>query len=74
MLNNGLRGDISRFQDIIRDLSMGVNRSGISWRDAQYAELAERIQSLASASKNVIQAGERCMDAMKRFEDIASGE
>lgn len=74
MLSNGLRDDINRFQDIIRNLAIGVNRSGISWRDARYAELAEKIQSLASSSKDVIQAGERCMDAMKRFEDIASRE
>lgn len=74
MLSNGLRGDLDRFQDIIRNLSMGVNRSGISWRDAQYAELAGEIQSLASSSKDVIQAGERCIDAMRRFDDIASGE
>lgn len=74
MLNNGLLGDINRFENIIRNLSMGVNRSGISWRDAQYAELAEKIQSLASSSKDVIRAGERCMDAMRNFESIASEE
>lgn len=74
MLNNGLRDDLNRFQDIIRNLSMGVNRSGISWRDAQYAELAEQIQMLARSSKEVIQSGERCMEAMRRFQDIASEE
>nr|WP_300775986.1 hypothetical protein [uncultured Acetatifactor sp.] len=72
MSSNELRNDINRFQDIIRNLSMGVNRSGISWRDAQYAELAGKIQSLASSSKDVIQAGERCMEAIRRFNDIAS--
>lgn len=72
MLSNGLQSDIGRFQDIIRNLSMGVNRSDISWRDAQYAELAEKIQSLASSSRGVIQAGERCMDAMRRFEAVVS--
>lgn len=74
MLSNHLGSDISRFQDIIRNLSMGVNRSGISWRDAQYAELAEKIQDLASSSRDVIQAGERCMEAMRRFDAIASEE
>ena len=74
MLNNGLQGDISRFQDIIRNLSIGVNRAGISWRDAQYSELADKIQELASSSKEVIQAGERCVAAMRRFDDIASEE
>ncbi len=74
MLNSGLQGDINRFQDIIRNLSMGVNRSGISWRDAQYAELSEKIQRLARSSKEVMQAGERCMEAMRRFDDIASEE
>lgn len=72
MLSSGLQGGLSRFQDIIRNLSMGVNHSGISWRDAQYAELAEKIQDLASSSKDVILAGERCMDAMRRFDNIAS--
>lgn len=72
MSSNELRNDINRFQDIIRNLSMGVNRSGISWRDAQYAALAGKIQSLASSSKDVIQAGERCMEAIRRFNDIAS--
>lgn len=74
MVSNGLWGDINRFQDIIRNLSMGVNRSGISWKDAQYVELAEKIQSLASSSKDVIRAGERCMDMMRRFDNIASEE
>lgn len=74
MVSNGLLGDINRFQDIIRNLSMGVNRSGISWRDAQYVELSEKIQSLASSSKDVIRAGERCMDMMRRFDNIASEE
>lgn len=67
-----LQNDIHQFQDVIRNLSTGINSCGISWRDAQYEQLAGKISVIASSSKSVIQAGQRCEGAMKRFESIAS--
>lgn len=67
-----LRNDIHRFEDVIRNLSQGVNGCGISWRDAQYAQLAEKISEIAVSSRGVIQAGQSCENALKRFESIAS--
>ena len=67
-----LQNDIHQFEDVIRNLSMGVNSCGISWRDSQYEQLSGKIGTIASSSKNVIQAGQRCESAMKRFESIAA--
>lgn len=67
-----LMDDIRQFEDVIRNLSVGVNSSGMSWRDEQYEQLRNKISAIAASSKNVIQAGQRCESAMKRFENIAS--
>lgn len=67
-----LRYDIRRFEDVIRNLSQGVKGCGISWRDAQYAQLAEKINAIAVSSSGVIQAGQSCENALKQFESIAS--
>lgn len=74
MLTNALQGDIARFEDIVRNLSMGINHSGVAWRDAQYAELAQQIQSLAASSREVVMAGNRCAAAIRQFESIANEE
>lgn len=68
-----LKTNLSEFENAVRSLSMGINNSGISWRDAQYEQLAGIIGTIASSSKGVIQAGERCESAIERFDSIASG-
>lgn len=67
-----LQNDIHQFEDVIKNLSMGVNTCGVSWRDSKYEQLAGKISTIASSSKSVIQAGQRCESAMKRFESITS--
>lgn len=67
-----LKNDMAEFENVIRNLSIGVNDSGISWRDAQYQQLAYKIGVLAASSKGVIQAGQRCKNAMERFDSIVS--
>lgn len=67
-----LQNDIHQFEDVIRNLSIGVNNCGVSWRDSQYEQLAGKISTIAASSKSVIQSGQRCESAMKRFESIAS--
>lgn len=67
-----LQNDIHQFEDVIRNLSIGVNNCGVSWRDSQYEQLTSKISTIASSSKSVIQSGQRCENAIKRFESIAS--
>lgn len=67
-----LQNDIHQFEDVIRNLSMGVNNCGVLWRDSQYEQLAGKISKIATLSKGVIQSGQRCESAIKRFESIAS--
>lgn len=67
-----LQNDIHQFEDVIRNLSMGVNNCGVSWRDPKYKQLTGKISTIATSSKSVIQVGQRCESAMKRFESIAS--
>lgn len=68
---NGLRTDLKEFENVIRNLSIGINSSGVLWSDTQYEQLAEKIGAIASLSKDVIQAGQRCENAIKKFESIA---
>lgn len=67
-----LRNDMKAFENAIRNLSMGINNCGISWRDEQYEQLAGMINNeIAFFSKRVLQAGVNCENAMKKFERIA---
>lgn len=67
-----LQNDIKEFETVIRKLSMGINGSGIAWRDSQYAALEGKVSMLAASSKGVIQAARSCENAMKRFDNIIS--
>jgi len=67
-----LQNDIHQFEDVIKNLSDGVNKCGISWKDSQYEQLSSKINTIAKSSKSVIQSGQRCESAIKRFESIAS--
>lgn len=68
-----LEDDIRDFQNSVRILSQNVNGAGLEWRDSKYAELRESINSIAADSKAVLQASERCLDALKKFETIRLG-
>ena len=69
---NVLDYDMNRFQKSVRDLSDSVNRAGIEWKDAKYADLKNSISSIARDSKTVMQASEHLQFALSRFNEISS--
>lgn len=68
----GLKHDLQDLEVVIRRLSIGINGAGITWKDSQFEKLAGKIGEIASLSKTVIRAGQKCDSAIKRFESIAA--
>jgi len=70
--SNDIRREIASFQDAVKKLSDGINKSGTDWNDSKFKELSGHIRGVANSSKQTIQSGERTCVAIDKFAQIAS--
>lgn len=63
--------DLNFFQASVKRLSGGISRASPLWRDEKFAELSASVAQIASQSREVMLAGERCYSALNRFNAIA---
>lgn len=66
--------ELESFWLSVMQLSASVNRVSPLWKDEKFWELSASIGEIARQSKDVKLAGERCRDAVNRFNAIAGEE
>ena len=67
-----LQKHLGDFQIAVKRLGDTVNKSGIEWKDAQFANLSNSIKGVAASSRQVLVIGGQCTLAIKRFNTIES--
>lgn len=66
-----IKSDLEAFQASVKTLSDGIQQASSLWRDTKFSELSASVSSIAKQSKELIVAGDRCCNAIDRFEAIA---
>lgn len=72
MGTENIRKEMQIFQSSIKNLSAGIGRASSLWKDEKFSELSASIGEVASNSKNVIVAGDRCCSSVDKFNKIAA--
>ncbi|MGN0108190.1 MAG: hypothetical protein ACI4A5_10920 [Hominilimicola sp.] len=67
-----IKRDLDAFHASVKRLGYGVGKASALWKDEKYTELSNSIRNIASMSKDVIIAGNRCHDSISRFDSIAN--
>lgn len=60
------------FQDAVQKLRIGVGKGTSLWQDEKFRDLSAGVSEIASMSRNVILAGEKCCISIDRFEKVAT--
>lgn len=69
---SSLKQNTDAFQAAAKKLGDTLRKSQVEWNDAQYERVRDAVRTVASMSKQVIMAGNRCEAAVKRFNSIES--
>lgn len=72
MSSDSIRKEIDHFQASVKNLSLGVSKAANLWKDSKYQELSSMVSTVASMSRDVILAGEKCCSSVDRLDKIAS--
>lgn len=72
MGNEIVRKEMQIFQSSVKKLSAGISRASSLWKDKKFSELSASIGEVATNSKNVIVAGDRCCSSVDKFNKIVA--
>lgn len=70
MSSSSIRKGIDDYQELTRRLSSSIGEAAVDWHDEVYSSLQTQITSVATASRQVMDAGMRTYEALARFERI----
>lgn len=70
MSSSSLRKGLEDYQEVVRQLSSAISGASVDWQDEVYSSLQAQVANVASASRQVMEAGSRTCDALARFERI----
>ena len=73
MITNRISQDVESVQRAVSGLGVAVKKSGVNWRDKQYASLSQAISNVAKDSKRFLQSGDKCARAIEQFQQIENG-
>lgn len=69
---DNIRREMMSFQGAVRKLSTGVGNASVLWNDDRYSELSSSVVNIATSSRDVLNAGDRCCCSVDRFNSIAA--
>lgn len=72
MHSGKIRTDLDSFQIMVQKLGGEVGKASALWQDEKYSELSAAVRVIASNSRNVIVAGDRCCASIDRFAQISA--
>lgn len=72
MKSSVIRNELEVFQTAVQKLGTGVGKGNSLWQDEKFRDLSAGVSEIASLSRNVILAGEKCCTSIDRFEKVAA--
>jgi len=70
MSSSSIRKGLDDYQELTRRLSSSIGEAAVDWQDEVYSSLQTQVAAVASASRQVMDAGMRTYEALARFERI----
>lgn len=70
MSSSSIRKGLDDYQELTRRLSSSIGEAAVDWQDEVYSSLQTQVAAVASASRQVMDAGMRTYGALVRFERI----
>lgn len=70
MSSSSIRKGLDDYQELTRRLSSSIGEVAVDWQDEVYSSLQTQVAAVASASRQVMDAGMRTHEALARFERI----
>lgn len=70
MSSSSVRKGLDDYQELTRSLSSSIGEAAVDWQDEVYSSLQAQIATVATASRQVMEAGMRTCEALTRFERI----
>ena len=67
-----IKKEMQVFQSSVKQLSAGIGRASSLWGDEKFSELSASVGEIASQSKDIIVAGDRCCSSIDKFVRIAA--
>jgi len=72
-MNSGnIKKELQLFQYAVKSLSESIKGASLLWKDKKFSELSSNVTEIASNSRDVIVAGDRCCSSIDIFEKIAN--
>ncbi|MBQ6680243.1 MAG: hypothetical protein IJM76_09540 [Lachnospiraceae bacterium] len=71
MDSSEIKRDMRDFQDSVLRLSSGIGNASVLWRDPQFQALSRSVSGVAIQSRDLLAAGDRCVNAIERFQRIS---
>lgn len=66
--------EMQSFQAAVQKLSSKIGEASSLWRDSKYSELSSSVGEIATQSRDVLVAADRCHSAVAKFDKIAEEE